>query len=41
MLRDAMNAKDQEFKDFKSNLEMEYKRKSTKLIEDSAKADPD
>lgn len=41
MLRDALNAKDQEFKEFKNNLELEYQRKSTKLIEESAKIDPD
>jgi hypothetical protein len=35
MLRDSLIAKDQEFKEFKANLEQEYQRKSMKLIEET------
>lgn len=41
MLRDSILAKDQEFKDFKANLEQEYQRKSTKLIEEAKSISPD
>jgi hypothetical protein len=34
-------AKDQEFKDFKSNLEQEFQRKSTKLIAENKSVNPD
>jgi hypothetical protein len=33
MMRDSLLAKEQEFKEFKANLEQEYQRRSTKLIE--------
>lgn len=41
MLRDSLIAKDQEFKDFKANLEQEFERKSMKLIEENKATNPD
>lgn len=41
MLRDSLLAKEQEFKDFKANLEQEYQRRSTKLIEQTKGVAPD
>jgi hypothetical protein len=41
MLRDSLISKEQEFKDFKSNLQFEFDRKSLKIIEESNKISPD
>ena len=41
MLRDSLIAKDQEFKDFKANLEQQFERKSMKLIEENKDRNPD
>jgi hypothetical protein len=41
MLRDSLIAKEHEFKEFKANLEMEFERKSLRIIEESHRIDPD
>ena len=41
MLRDSLISKEQEFKEFRSNLEGEFERKSLRIIEESQKIDPD
>jgi hypothetical protein len=41
MLRDSLIAKEQEFKEFKANLETEFERKSLRIIEESQRIDPD
>ena len=41
MLRDSLIAKDQEFKEFKANLEQEYERRSMKMIQESKAQNPD
>ena len=41
ILKDSLMAKDQEFREYKANLEQEYKRKSTKLIEQTKSINPD
>jgi hypothetical protein len=41
MLRDSLIAKEQEFREFKANLETEFERKSLRIIEESQRIDPD
>lgn len=41
MLRDSLIQREQEFKEIRANMEMEFERKSMKIIEESQRIDPD
>ncbi len=41
MLRDSLITKEEEVKNFKANMEVEFERKSLRIIEEAKKIEPD